>query len=1043
MDSDALCPGVYLWGCANDGVLGLGAEASDQYHPFRLQIPQSKRIVQACAGCSHSVLVTDSGEAMTFGYGEAVGRRDSQTDVCVVEELEVKRVAFASAGNTSTFVVTDENHVYSTGQNDYGELGSEDTSTRTTFRPARILRELPIICEIACGAHHAAIRTIRGEVYTWGQGTYGQIGQGTTDNSLQLKPITKLFGKAIVKIASGEAHTLALTVNGEVYGWGRDKYGQLGNGKGQQSRLTCSRIKGLSHTRIVDIACGSDHSVLLSETGRVYTFGCGQNGQLGHGSTENLAIPTPVEGSLLREIVTQICCGRAHTMAVTNTNRIFVWGSNENGQLCLSPEIKLQSTPISSTSLNFGTKKVQLYSGSSADHIIAIVSEDEEAPQQPRKHVSKLNDQYHVHRIGLNPTFGMVDWDYFENVVAAARSSSTYDNLIKLIRHVFSSPAVFLSCFVQQNSLPLPEARAVLLYDRLDEVYKTLNSCENKIVLTIWVNELRHLLESCCAGGNPAEFPMEMIYIFLLTLQNRVFAVDESSPSSVIIERACQLATKLPASFQAHLRRYWEELSSERFLNQLQNLQWYITKSLISNGASASRDSMLASVFAMCKEMYMLNEQKGFISPTQFEVHEITKHFNKEPQRLLEDIEIWRSKSNRFCFSSYHFLMETTLKADILKIEAALMMRMQVQDSYWHSFYEGRPIPIYLQLEVSRDRIVSDTLSQLMHYHPAEMKKPLKVKFRDEEGIDEGGVKREFFQLLVRDLFNPKYGMFTYFEDTRVHWFNSSSFETDEFRLVGLVLGLAIYNGVNLDAALPHIAYKKLMGKAATLDDLSGIDPALVQGLKSLLEFDGDVEDTFCKNFTVTVKYFDTEKVVELKPGGTDIPVTNDNRKEYVELLVKYYLESSIEAQFQPFMQGFFTICGGSVRELLRPDELELLICGDPDLNTKEMEAVTLYEGGYHPAHPTIRQFWNIVHNEFSQKQKKKLLFFITGSDRVSVGGFSKMRFVIQRSGPDTDRLPTAHTCFNFLLLPEYSNVDKMRERLVTAIENAEGFGLK
>jgi ubiquitin-protein ligase E3 A len=87
------------------------------------------------------------------------------------------------------------------------------------------------------------------------------------------------------------------------------------------------------------------------------------------------------------------------------------------------------------------------------------------------------------------------------------------------------------------------------------------------------------------------------------------------------------------------------------------------------------------------------------------------------------------------------------------------------------------------------------------------------------------------------------------------------------------------------------------------------------------------------------------------------------------------------------------------------------------------------------------RNFWEVFY-EFSDEEKKQLLAFVTGSDRVPVGGLSKLKLIIVKNGPDSDRLPTAHTCFNALLLCTYSSKDKLKERLLTAIKNGKGFGM-
>lgn len=127
---------------------------------------------------------------------------------------------------------------------------------------------------------------------------------------------------------------------------------------------------------------------------------------------------------------------------------------------------------------------------------------------------------------------------------------------------------------------------------------------------------------------------------------------------------------------------------------------------------------------------------------------------------------------------------------------------------------------------------------------------------------------------------------------------------------------------------------------------------------------------------------------------------------------------------------------------------MELLICGASHLDFESLRAITLYDGGYSPDSQVIqsvsfifRWFWEISLS-LDEEHKKMLLFFTTGTDRAPIGGLIKSTFVIARSGPDSDRLPTSHTCFNVLLLPDYSSKEKMQERLLTAIQNAEGFGL-
>lgn len=163
------------------------------------------------------------------------------------------------------------------------------------------------------------------------------------------------------------------------------------------------------------------------------------------------------------------------------------------------------------------------------------------------------------------------------------------------------------------------------------------------------------------------------------------------------------------------------------------------------------------------------------------------------------------------------------------------------------------------------------------------MKKQLKVQFVGEEGVDEGGVQKEFFQLVVRELFDLKYGIFKQNDESHLYWFTHNPLQDDasieELRLVGRLTGLAIFNGVILDFHFPLALYKKLMNVRVSFKDLEAYDPMLFRNFKTLLEFDGDVESTFDRTFQIEFEQFGSHFTYDLKPNGSQIPLNNDNRK--------------------------------------------------------------------------------------------------------------------------------------------------------------------
>lgn len=216
----------------------------------------------------------------------------------------------------------------------------------------------------------------------------------------------------------------------------------------------------------------------------------------------------------------------------------------------------------------------------------------------------------------------------------------------------------------------------------------------------------------------------------------------------------------------------------------------------------------------------------------------------------------------------------------------------------------------------------------------------------------------------------------------------------------------------------------------------------MYRALKSLLEFDGDVESTYMRTFSEEYDFWGSLKVDELKENGSKIPLNNDNRTEYVDLYLKWLFETSIQTQFEAFKQGFDSVCANPLfHNILQPIELEELVCGSSEVDFFALEKGTLYDSGYTKDSRIIRDFWSVVH-EMNDLQRRKFLAFCTGTDRVPVQGLGKIEFVISRNGPDSDQLPTSHTCFNHLLLPEYSSREKLKTKLLASIENSEGFGL-
>lgn len=434
---------------------------------------------------------------------------------------------------------------------------------------------------------------------------------------------------------------------------------------------------------------------------------------------------------------------------------------------------------------------------------------------------------------------------------------------------------------------------------------------------------------------------------------------------------------------------------------------------------------------------------------------------------LVADFEGWESRRGRFSFCQYPMFLSIWAKIRIMEHDARRQMEIKAREAFFHSIMSRKAINQYLVLKVRRDCLVEDSLrsvSEVVGTGQEEVKKGLRIEFLGEEGLDSGGLRKEWFLLLVREVFDPEHGLFVYDEDSQYCYFNPNTFETsDQFFLVGAVLGLAIYNSTILDVALPPFAFRKLLASAPnytgpatsasrpksgyTLEDLSEFRPTLAKGLSQLLEFDGDVKETFCRDFVAIGDRYGQLVEVPLCPNGENRAVTNSNRREFVDLYIRYLLDTSVTRQYEPFKRGFFTVCGGNALSLFRPEEIELLIRGsDEPLDVATLRAVAIYDGwgkGINASvEPVVDWFWDTF-GKASAKDQRKLLSFITSSDRIPAMGATSLVIKITCLGDHSNRFPIARTCFNMIGLYRYRDRSVLEDKLWRAVIESEGFGIK
>ncbi|KAH8372093.1 hypothetical protein KR093_010071, partial [Drosophila rubida] len=459
-----------------------------------------------------------------------------------------------------------------------------------------------------------------------------------------------------------------------------------------------------------------------------------------------------------------------------------------------------------------------------------------------------------------------------------------------------------------------------------------------------------------------------------------------------------------------------------------------------------------------CLEVSVIDCRNPLVQLEEFYNEALSEHIQMHQdylsyKTLAMESELGSSQNNYFCFMLYAFILTPATKVDALYYDCRMRMYSErysslysILNNFGQDGQEGaRPD---LKLTVRRDQLINDALIGLelvAMSNPKDLKKQLVVEFVGEQGIDEGGVSKEFFQLIVEEIFNPAFGMFVQQEETNNMWFNATPFENGaQFTLIGIIIGLAIYNNVILAVNFPMVVYRKLMGYRGTFYDLSDWSPALFKSLQDMLDYQGmDMEEVFEQTFKISYSNVFGELVEhELVPHGSEVLVGQHNKRHFVNLYADFLLNVNIQQQFKAFRKGFEMVTDESPLKLLfRPEEIEKLVCGSREFDFVELEHSTEYEGGYTEETQIVQDFWSIVH-AMPHESKRKLLEFTTGSARVPVGGLKCLRLLITRHGPDSDRLPTSHTCFNVLLLPEYSSKKKLEERLLKAINYSKGFGM-
>ncbi|KAI3382437.1 hypothetical protein SNEBB_003489 [Seison nebaliae] len=1086
---------VYCWGSNSDYQLGLGGVEEMKIkqptlNDFLANIMNVHSIIlkSICCGSKHSMFLFDDGSVYTCGsneYGQLGRDGPSSKPFIVSGFIEpflkekngkppfIKQIAASKYGS---FALTyngcifqwgsldtyrsGENHhqqipTLLCGHSQWNENNAQTTTTTSNDKEKNgmMTKDIMIsISHLSAGDAHLICLSDNGKLYGMGSNSHGQLGTGDTKNREICTPIESLSLLPIEMIACGARHSMILTTSGKVFAFGSNQHGQLGIGN-CEDKIWPIKVKSLEKEIIIKIECGATHSMALNRNGELFTFGYGADGILGHGNTHSSQLPQMIKNKY--EIVDCVG-GNLHSAFVAkrkNDIELYVVGSNENGQLGLgsdhtNPTRKEEKHP----KVLFSNRREEFMRSES---VIGFRQEKRLRSSKPGSFIWRIFSAFHQSFLVMTKQYSLYN---------AIDELKVYVNLIdeKLIKKfvkskeidnfalIFSSVECINNSFLEKriDRKPITKLNHGIDLQLAERLTFLLVDCDNDKL-----NELSAWLTKACNNISSSPPDLEALRIFLIL---PLFPVMSDGSRANILHQS--FATTFSQLNENALRiiRYWygmlEPIYYTKIISQFKNAIVYMlnARKPPARYPQSVVQKTLVKCLSLLKIIYEINQETKLVSYDTFYISELKDLIN-----VPEDYGNWlnsiKMNENIFSFCQFSFVFDAAHKSLIIQGDAHIQMHNMIGQAIIRSPNYIEAEQAFLILYVSRENIVQDTITQLAK-HPAEnLKKPLHVAFRGEEAFDAGGVRKEFFLLLMQDLVDPKYGMFHCLEKNHCLWFIDVTFETSAmFELIGTTCGLAIYNSMIIHLPFPLALYKKLLKKSIILKDIKDLSTTLYSSFNHILNYDNkndDFVDVLNLTYEVVRERFGAIETISLIDGkgsttNSQRDVKYEDRQEYIDLYIDYLFNKSVKENYEAFERGFKRVCSADhILNLFQPNELMSLVVGNENFDWKLFEKCCEYDGGYTEQSTTIIHFWNVFRS-LTLAEKKNFLLFLTGSDRLPIYGMKNYKIKIMKTGTSDDHLPVAHTCVNQLDLPDYETEEKLKNKLLTAISYHQGFAL-
>ncbi|KAF4668196.1 putative E3 ubiquitin-protein ligase herc3 [Perkinsus olseni] len=1048
-------------------------------------------IRQISAGDSHACAVSISGVLFTWGSNRKgqLGREDAGHHELLPGPVSclppAKAVQMASCGAQHTAAVLQGGQAYLWGDNASGQCGVDPAEEPTLPIPLN-LQSKEVWRAVACGGQHTLFLDVNGKLFGCGSNESGQLGTGVPGRSSELRPTLMPRSLAVFSVAAGRSHSAVLAIK-------------------SAERPMVPRVKTSVPTDLSAPGLFKAHSMAFPKDDRMAASARPATVDPGDGSAlrkQRRMLSTPVEG-----VISEPAGESGGLKRTDNAERLagHMRGASQKSATVSEATSLMSDTSGGSISHNLP----KTISGGSKDYLAQKAGGRISLTRSTRDGV--IHAMLHqVVTPGVGSTsFAALSAESLQRMVRTfTSSSSTSTSSDDYITNVASDlKRSLLAIFRTQDgiqilnsSLLYPGHRKSVLdtqtaYACFTELWGSeafqKSNFEQELALVV-----RDSLRDMSGKSLETEDQLRgVLTIMLLPLMDRPVGTWCRQRMGELI--ACLspkgklalvdlIANECPQHYilSGCLIKTWINQANS-LANEVHNLgggkmavlsQAMIVLTIIVCAAEkvglpgADEITVTGLVDAIPPDvefmMYSQTWAKEYLKPDP--------HGGRPIGRLPSKLEVLAKPEcvgtntttvTEYMASmlGYGSLVPLAFKNKVLQMENVLR---QVKHNQEHlqahpgimvdAFMRGVRPKTVLQVQVRRDHIVEDALRVVAEADDQQLKFPMMVKFEGEDGVDEGGVQREFFDILCKQLFNAQYGMFEYLPDSRVTWINPNSVESPEnFQHVGTLIGLLVYNNLpGLGVPFPRVLFKRLLqGSTAelTFEDLEEVFPEEARSLQHLLEYepkdpqhaDEEVKDTFCIFFNVSYDYYGESRNHDLIPDGSNVPVTYSNREQFVREYIQWKLVDSIKAHYDPFEKGFYRVLGDSLTLCtLTPVDLHAILCGEQKLDFDALRKSARYEGApFKEDYPYIQAFWKIV-SDFNDTQASS--DETPGSDRVPLGGLGSIRMIVQKNGGEpTVRLPTAYTCYDVLLLPEYSSPDKLKKMLLAAIENSEGFGLQ